>query len=337
MMPLRVAINGFGRIGRAVLRAIIESSRTDMGVVAINDIGPTESNAHLLKFDSIHGRFPGPISVGSDWIDVGQGPIKVTSLFHPAELPHAALGVDIVMECTGRFKTRQSAGAHLEAGAKIVLVSAPMNDADITVIFGVNHTQIRKEHRIISNASCTSNCLATVIKTLEGSLGIVHGFMTTVHSYTGDQPTLDTYHKDLYRARAAGLSIIPTSSGAIKAIELVFPELKGKLDCVAVRVPTPNVSLVDFKFVSDRMISIRELNEEIRLATSTILPGVVDYTDEANVSCDFNHNPHSAIFHLDQTRVVDDSLVRVVAWYDNEWGFSNRMLDVAEFLARHLV
>ncbi|QND50941.1 type I glyceraldehyde-3-phosphate dehydrogenase [Phyllobacterium sp. 628] len=328
-MTVRVAINGFGRIGRNVLRAIIESGRTDIQVVGINDLGPVETNAHLMRYDSVHGRFPGTVTVSGDTIDVGQGPIKVTAVRNPAELPWKELNVDIALECTGIFTARDKAAAHLEAGAKRVIVSAPADGADLTVVFGVNHHKLTKEHLVISNASCTTNCLAPVAFVLNEAVGIDHGFMTTIHSYTGDQPTLDTMHKDLYRGRAAALSMIPTSTGAAKAVGLVLPELNGKLDGSSIRVPTPNVSVVDFKFVAKRATTVAEINDAIKSAANGKLKGVLGYTDAPNVSIDFNHDPHSSIFHLDQTKVMDGTFVRVLSWYDNEWGFSNRMADTA--------
>ena len=328
-MTVKVAINGFGRIGRNVLRAIVESGRTDIEVVAINDLGPVETNAHLLRFDSVHGRFPHDVKVSGDTIDVGRGAIKVTAVKNPAELPHKAMGVDIALECTGIFTAKDKAKAHLDAGAKRVLVSAPADGADLTVVYGVNHDKLTKEHLVVSNASCTTNCLAPVAKVLNDLVGIDKGFMTTIHSYTGDQPTLDTMHKDLYRGRAASLSMIPTSTGAAKAVGLVLPELNGRLDGTAIRVPTPNVSVVDFKFLAKRDTSKDEINAAILKAAGGALKGVLGATDQPNVSCDFNHDPHSSIFHLDQTKVMDSRLVRVLSWYDNEWGFSNRMADTA--------
>ena len=328
-MALRVAINGFGRIGRNVLRAIIESGRTDIEVVAINDLGPVETNAHLLRFDSVHGRFPHNVTVHGDSIDVGRGPIKVTALRDPAELPHAALNVDIALECTGIFTTRDKAAAHLKAGAKRVLVSAPADNVDITIVYGVNHAHLKPEHLVVSNGSCTTNCLAPVAKVLDDEFGIERGYMTTVHSYTGDQPTLDTMHKDLYRGRAAALSSIPTSTGAAKAIGLVLPQLIGKLDGSAIRVPTPNVSLIDLKVVTTHPADRDAVNSAMKRASEQELKGVLAITEHHNVSIDFNHDPHSATFHMDQTRVLDGSFVRVLAWYDNEWGFSNRMADTA--------
>ena len=334
-MTLRVAINGFGRIGRNVLRAIIESGRTDIEVVSINDLGPVETNAHLFRFDSVHGRFNGEVKVAGDTIDVGRGPIKVTAVRNPAELPHKELGVDIAMECTGIFTSRAQAALHLDAGAKRVLVSAPADGADLTVVFGVNHQKLTKDHLVVSNASCTTNCLAPVAKVLHDLVGIERGMMTTIHSYTGDQPTLDTMHKDLYRGRAAALSMIPTSTGAAKAVGLVLPELNGKLDGTSIRVPTPNVSLVDFKFIASRKTSIEEVNKAIKDAAATErLRGILTWTEEKLVSSDLNHDPHSSTFALDQTKVVDGKLVRVVSWYDNEWGFSNRMADTALAMGR---
>ncbi|MCW6506876.1 type I glyceraldehyde-3-phosphate dehydrogenase [Lichenifustis flavocetrariae] len=333
-MTVKVAINGFGRIGRNILRAIVESGRTDIQVVAINDLGPVETNAHLLRFDSVHGRFPHKVEVSGDTIDVGYGPIKVTAIKDPSTLPHADLGIDIAMECTGIFTSKDKASAHLKAGAKRVLVSAPADGADATIVYGVNDKTLTKDHLIVSNGSCTTNCLAPIAKVLNETVGIEHGFMTTIHSYTGDQPTLDTMHKDLYRARAASLSSIPTSTGAAKAIGLVLPELAGKLDGSAIRVPTPNVSLVDLKIVTKRATSIAEINEAMKKAAEGELEGVLGYTTQPNVSSDFNHDPRSSIFHMDQTKVINGTFVRVVSWYDNEWGFSNRMGDTAIAMAK---
>ena len=333
---VKVAINGFGRIGRNVLRAIVESGRKDIQVVAINDLGPVETNAHLMRFDSVHGRFPGKVTVSGDTIDVGFGPIKVTAIRNPAELPHKELGVDIALECTGIFVTRDKAAAHLEAGAKRVIVSAPCDNADLTVVFGVNHDKLTKDHIVISNASCTTNCLAPVAKVLNDAIGIEKGFMTTIHSYTGDQPTLDTMHKDLYRARAAALSMIPTSTGAAKAVGLVLPELNGKLDGSAIRVPTPNVSVVDLKFVAKRATTVAEVNAAIKAAADGQLKGILGYTDVSNVSIDFNHDSHSSVFHMDQTKVMEGTFVRILSWYDNEWGFSNRMSDTAVAMGKLL-
>ncbi|MBX9739867.1 MAG: type I glyceraldehyde-3-phosphate dehydrogenase [Beijerinckiaceae bacterium] len=333
-MTVKVAINGFGRIGRNVLRAIVESGRKDIQVVAINDLGPVETNAHLLRFDSVHGRAPFEVKVDGDTIDVGYGPIKVTAIRNPAELPHKALGVDIAMECTGIFTTRDKAKAHLDAGAKRVIVSAPCDEADLTVVFGVNHDKLTKDHLVISNASCTTNCLSPVAKVLNDVIGIERGFMTTIHSYTGDQPTLDTMHKDLYRARAAALSMIPTSTGAAKAVGLVLPELNGKLDGSAIRVPTPNVSVVDLKFVAKRKTTAEEVNAAIKAAADGPMKGILGYTTASNVSIDFNHDSHSSVFHMDQTKVLEGTFVRILSWYDNEWGFSNRMSDTAVAMAK---
>jgi len=326
-MAVKVAINGFGRIGRNVLRSIIESGRTDIEVVAINDLGPVETNAHLLRYDSVHGRFPATVTVDGDTIDVGRGPIQVTAIRAPAELPWS--DVDVVMECTGIFTSKEKCQAHLENGSSRVLISAPGTNADKTIVFGVNHESLTSDDVIVSNASCTTNCLAPVAKVLNDEIGIARGFMTTIHSYTGDQPTLDTMHKDLYRARAAAMSMIPTSTGAAKAVGLVLPELDGKLDGVAIRVPTPNVSVVDLTFEATRETSVDEINAAIRSAADGPLKGVLGYTDEKLVSMDFNHDPHSSIFHTDQTKVMEGAMCRILTWYDNEWGFSNRMSDTA--------
>ncbi|MEE4331846.1 MAG: type I glyceraldehyde-3-phosphate dehydrogenase, partial [Wenzhouxiangella sp.] len=316
-MPVKVAINGFGRIGRNVLRAIVENGRSDIEVIAINDLGPVETNAHLLRYDSVHGRFPGTVKTTEDTIDAGTGPIKVTSIRDPRELPWGE--VDIVLECTGIF-TGDKAKVHLENGASRVLVSAPSSGADKTIVYGVNHETLSAADTHVSNASCTTNCLAPVAKVLNDAIGIKRGFMTTIHSYTGDQPTLDTMHKDLYRARAAAMSMIPTSTGAAKAVGLVLPELNGKLDGVAIRVPTPNVSVVDLTFEAARDTSVDEINAAIRDAAAGPLAGVLGVTDEKLVSMDFNHDPHSSIFHTDQTKVMDGNLCRILTWYDNEWG-----------------
>jgi glyceraldehyde 3-phosphate dehydrogenase len=333
-MTVKVAINGFGRIGRNILRAIVESGRKDIEVVAVNDLGPVEANAHLLRFDSVHGRFPSEVTVEGDSIVVDGHKIRVTAIKNPAELPHRELGVDIAMECTGIFTAKDKAKAHLDAGAKRVLVSAPAEGADLTVVYGVNHDRLTKDHQVVSNASCTTNCLAPVAKVLHDAVGIEKGFMTTIHSYTNDQPSLDQMHKDLYRARAAALSMIPTSTGAAKAVGLVLPELNGKLDGVSIRVPTPNVSVIDFKFVANKATSKDEINAAVKRAAEQQLKGILTYTNEPNVSIDFNHDPHSATFHMDQTKVMDGTLVRVMAWYDNEWGFSNRMADTAVAMAK---
>ncbi len=335
-MAIRVAINGFGRIGRNVLRAIIESGRTDIEVVAINDLGPVETNAHLLRFDSVHGRFPHTVTVAGDTIDVGRGPIKVTAVRDPAELPHAAMNVDIALECTGIFTSKEKASAHLKAGAKKVIISAPGDGADKTIVYGINHASLTKDDVVISNASCTTNCLAPLAYVLHKEFGIEKGMMTTIHSYTGDQPTLDTMHKDLYRGRAAALSQIPTSTGAAKAIGLVLPELKGKLDGVSIRVPTPNVSCVDIKFISKRNVTADEINAAVKKYADGELKGILGYTTQPNVSIDFNHDSHSSTMAFDQTKVMDGNFVSVLSWYDNEWGFSNRMADTAVALGKTL-
>ena len=334
-MAVKVAINGFGRIGRNVLRAIIEADRRDIEVVAINDLGPVETNAHLLRFDSVHGRFPATVTTTAHSIDVGRGPIAVTALRNPAELPWG--DIDIVLECTGIFTDRDKAAIHLQNGAKRVLVSAPSKGADKTIVYGVNHKTLTRDDVIVSNASCTTNCLAPVAHVLHQAIGITRGFMTTIHSYTGDQPTLDTMHSDLYRARAAALSMIPTSTGAAKAVVLVLPELDGKLDGVAIRVPTPNVSVVDLTFEAARDTSAAEINAAIHAAAAGgPLMGILGATDDKLVSQDFNHDPHSSIFATDQTKVMDGNLCRVLSWYDNEWGFSNRMADTAVEMGKHL-
>ena len=328
-MSVRVAINGFGRIGRNILRAIVESARDDIIVVGINDLGPVETNAHLLRYDSVHGKFPADVKVSGNDLDVGQGPIKVTSIRDPKDLPWKELDVDIAMECTGIFASREKASMHLDAGAKRVLVSAPASGVDLTVVYGVNHKKISKDHLVISNASCTTNCLAPVAMALNNGVGINQGFMTTIHSYTGDQPTLDTMHSDLYRSRAAAGNMIPTSTGAAKAVGLVLPELNGKLDGVSVRVPTQNVSVVDFKFNASRSTSVEEINNIMKDSANGELNNILGFTDEPLVSSDFNHDSRSSIFHMDQTKVMDNTFVRVLSWYDNEWGFSNRMSDTA--------
>ncbi len=333
-MAVRVAINGFGRIGRNILRAIYESKRTDIDVVAINDLGPVETNAHLLRFDSVHGRFPGEVTVDGDTIDLGKGKIKVTAVRDPATLPWKDLGIDIALECTGIFSAKAKASAHLTAGAKRVLVSAPSDGADATIVYGVNHDKLSKDHLVVSNGSCTTNCLAPVAKVLNDTVGIETGFMTTIHAYTGDQPTLDTMHKDLYRGRAAAMSMIPTSTGAAKAIGLVLPELKGKLDGVAIRVPTPNVSVVDLKIVAKKNTTKEEINDAIKRAAAQELKGILGTTSHPNVSIDFNHDAHSSTFAFDQTKVQGGNLVRVLSWYDNEWGFSNRMADTAVAMSK---
>ena len=333
---VRVAINGFGRIGRLVLRAIVESGRRDIEIVAVNDLGPIETNAHLLRYDSVHGRFPATVTVDGDVMTAAGHKIKVTAIKEPAKLPHKELGVDIALECTGIFTARDKAALHLEAGAKRVLVSAPGDGADITVVYGVNHQALTKDHIIVSNASCTTNCLVPVAKVLNDLVGIEKGMMTTIHSYTNDQPSLDQMHKDLYRGRAAALSMIPTSTGAAKAVGLVLPELKGKLDGVSVRVPTPNVSLVDLKFIAKRATTVDEVNKAIIAASAGPLKGILDVVHDKLVSVDFNHNPASSSFALDQTKVMDGNFVSIMTWYDNEWGFSNRMGDTAVAMGKLL-
>ncbi len=331
-MTVKVGINGFGRIGRNVLRAIIESGRSDIQVVAINDLGPVETNAHLMRYDSVHGRFPGTVTVDGDTIDVGQGPIKVTAERDPKALPWG--DVDVALECTGIFASKDKAAMHLENGSDKVLISAPGGNDVKTIVYGVNDSDLTADDKIVSNASCTTNCLSPVAYVLNNKIGIEKGMMTTIHSYTGDQPTLDTMHKDLYRGRAAAMSMIPTSTGAAKAIGLVLPELNGKLDGFAMRVPTPNVSVVDLKFIASRDTTAEEVNAAIREAADGELKGILGYTDEKLVSMDFNHDPHSSIFHMDQTKVMDGNLVSILTWYDNEWGFSNRMSDTAIAMAK---
>ncbi len=334
-MTVRVAINGFGRIGRLVLRAILESGRKDVEVVGLNDLGPVETNAHLLRYDTVHGRFPGTVQTKEGAIDAGRGWMTVTAERDPAKLPWAKLGVDIALECTGIFTTKEAASKHLEAGAKRVLISAPATGADLTVVYGVNHDKLQASHKIVSNASCTTNCLAPVAAVLHKAIGIERGFMTTIHSYTGDQPVLDTLHKDLHRARAAALSMIPTTTGAAKAVGLVLPELNGKLDGTSIRVPTPNVSLVDFKFDAAKATSVEAVNKAIvEAAANGPLKGILATNDQPLVSSDFNHNPASSTFDLKQTQVIEGRFVRVLAWYDNEWGFSNRMSDTAVAMSK---
>ncbi|MFM8820886.1 MAG: type I glyceraldehyde-3-phosphate dehydrogenase [Phenylobacterium sp.] len=333
-MTVRVAINGFGRIGRNILRSLVEHGRTDIEVVAINDLGPVETNAHLFRYDSVHGRFAGEVKVDGDTIDVGRGKIKVTAVRDPAELPHRELGVDIAFECTGIFTSKDKASAHLTAGAKRVLVSAPCDNADKTIVYGVNHDTLTAADLVVSNASCTTNCLAPVAKVLQELAGIERGYMTTIHAYTGDQPTLDTMHKDLYRARAAAMSMIPTSTGAAKALGLVIPALQGKLDGSSIRVPTPNVSVVDLVWTPGRTLTVKEINDALRAAAEGPLKGVLAVTDEALVSTDFNHVAASSTVALAQTQVIDGGLGRILSWYDNEWGFSTRMADTAAAMAR---
>jgi glyceraldehyde 3-phosphate dehydrogenase len=334
-MTVRVAINGFGRIGRLVLRSIVEHARRDIEVVAINDLGPVATNAHLLRYDSLHGRFPGVVTVEGETIDVGQGPIAVTAVRDPAALPHREMGVDIALECTGLFTTRDKAAAHLAAGARKVLVSAPCQGADKTIVFGVNHESLAADDLVVSNGSCTTNCLAPVARVLLDTCGIERGYMTTIHAYTSDQPTQDTLHSDLYRARAAGLSMIPTSTGAAKALGLVLPELAGKLDGSSIRVPTANVSVIDLKVVAGRSVSREEINQAMSAAAAKgPLSGILQVTNDPLVSADLNHIDASATVALPQTQVVDGALVRVLAWYDNEWGFATRMADTALAMAR---
>ncbi|MCK5778753.1 MAG: type I glyceraldehyde-3-phosphate dehydrogenase [Rhodospirillales bacterium] len=332
-MAVRVAINGFGRIGRLVLRGIMESRRNDIEVVAINDLGSVDMNAHLFRYDSTHGPFPGDVKVDGDTIDVGAGPIKVTAERNPADLPWGELGVDIAMECTGLFVDRESAGKHIEAGAKKVLISAPGKDVDKTIVYGVNHDTLTADDTVVSNASCTTNCLAPVAHVLHNLVGLEKGFMTTIHAFTGDQRTLDTLHSDPRRARTASASLIPTSTGAAKAVGLVLPDLKGKLDGTSVRVPTQNVSLIDLKIVAGRNTTAEEINEAMKAAAEGPLKGVLGYNVEPLVSIDFNHNPNSSTFDATQTQVIEGNLVRVLSWYDNEWGFSNRMPDTAKVMA----
>jgi glyceraldehyde 3-phosphate dehydrogenase len=328
-MAVRIAISGFGRIGRNILRAIAEAGRKDLQVIAINDLFSAKDNAHLLRFDSVHGRFPGNVKVEGESIDVGFGPIKVLAERDPKKLPWKSLGIDIVMECTGIFTDKEKAAAHLEAGAKRVLVSAPSKGADLTVVYGVNHDKLKAEHKIVSNASCTTNCLAPVAQVLHDLVGIKSGYMTTIHAYTNDQHVLDQAHKDMRRARAAAINIIPTSTGAAAAVGLVLPELKGKLDGTAIRVPVPNVSVVDLKIIPGRETTVEEINKAMEHASQQHLKGILGVTKEPLVSVDFNHNPYSSTFDLTQTQIVDGRLVRVLSWYDNEWGFSNRMADTA--------
>jgi glyceraldehyde 3-phosphate dehydrogenase len=329
-MVVKIGINGFGRIGRNVLRAIVESGRQDVQVVAINDLAPAATNAHLLRYDSVHGKFPGKVTLQDDQLDLGTGPIRVTAERDMSKLAWDAVGVDIVMECTGIFTSKDKASGHLAAGARKVIVSAPAEGADLTVVYGVNHQDLKPEYQVISNASCTTNCLAPVAKVLHDAVGIVRGHMTTIHSFTNDQSLLDVYHKDLYRARAATESMIPTSTGAAKAVGLVLPELKGKLDGVAIRVPTKNVSLVDLTFVPARDTTVEEINSALKgAAASGPLKGILAVTEEPLVSIDFNHDPHSSTVDLKATKVLEGKMVRVASWYDNEWGFSNRMSDTA--------
>ena len=333
-MSIRVGINGFGRIGRNILRAIHESGRDDITVVALNDLGPVETNAHLLKYDSVHGPFAGDITVEGNVLDIGGGPIQVLAERDPAKLPWGDLGIDVALECTGIFSKRDDAAKHLAAGARKVLISAPGQDADLTVVYGVNHDKLTAAHEVVSNASCTTNCLAPVAQVLDTMFGIETGYMTTLHAYTGDQPTLDTMHKDLYRARGVGQSMIPTSTGAARAVGLVLPQLKGRLDGSAIRVPTPNVSAVDLCFVPKRPATVQAVNDALRAAAEGGMARVLGICDQPLVSVDFNHDPRSSIFATEQTRLTEGGMVRVLSWYDNEWGFSNRMLDTAVVMAQ---
>ncbi len=328
-MALRVAINGFGRIGRLVYRAMLERNTKDIEVVCINDLGPTESNAHLLKYDTIHGILPQDVKVDGDTMDAGQGPVRVTAERDPANLPWKELNVDIALECTGFFASKEKASAHLDAGAKRVLISAPASGADMTIVYGVNSDQLTADHTVVSNASCTTNCLAPVAYVMHNAFGIERGFMTTIHSFTGDQRTVDTLHSDLHRARAASVSMIPTSTGAARAGGLVLPALNGKLDGTSIRVPTPNVSVIDFKFVPSKETSVEAVNDAVEKAAAGELKGILGVNSAPLVSTDFNHNPHSSIFDTPETQVIEGQFVRVLSWYDNEWGFSNRMIDTA--------
>jgi len=335
-MAVRVAINGFGRIGRNILRAIAESGRKDIEIVGINDLGPVETNAHLLRYDSVHGRFPGTVTVEGDSISIGNGKIKVSAERDPTKLPWKALGVDIALECTGIFTAKEKAAAHLTAGAKRVLVSAPADGADATIVYGVNHDTLTRDHLVVSNGSCTTNCLAPVAKVLNDTVGIETGFMTTIHAYTNDQVLTDVYHSDLRRARSATMSQIPTKTGAAAAVGLVLPELKGKLDGISIRVPTPNVSLVDLKVVLKKNTTADEINTAMKAASEGYLKGILDYVDEPLVSKDFNHIPASSSFMAPQTKVLEGNLAAIYSWYDNEWGFSNRMVDTALQLAKFI-
>ena len=335
-MTTRIAINGFGRIGRLVMRSIIETGRDDVEIVAVNSPGPVETNVYLLKHDSVHGRMNGDIKINGDTIDYGRGEIRFSGMREPKTLPWQDLDVDVVMECTGIFNARDKAVAHLKNGSKRVLVSAPANNADLTVVYGINHDQLTADHVVVSSASCTTNCLAPVAAVLNEAFGIESGFMTTIHSYTGDQPALDKNHEDLYRTRAAAMNMIPTTTGAARAVGLVLPELKGKLDGVAIRVPTPNVSAVDLTFQAAKPVSVEAINDAMRIAANGKLNGILGFTDEKLVSTDFNHDPHSSIFHTDQTKVMEGGLCRVLSWYDNEWGFSMRMVDNAVAMGKLL-
>lgn len=331
-MVLKVGINGFGRIGRSTISHIIESGRDDIQIIAINATGPLETTAHLLKYDSVHGRFSGNIKIGEGTMDLGQGPIRMFSTYDPTELDWD--GVDIVLECSGKFNSKERCAVHLERGAKRVLISAPASNVDATVVYGVNHETLNSDDLIVSNASCTTNCLAPIAKILNDAIGIDKGFMTTIHAYTGDQPMLDRRHKDLYRARAAAMSMIPTTTGAAKAVGLVLPELKGRLDGSAIRVPTPNVSAIDLNFIPTRTTSVEEINEAVLAASEGALKGIVEYVNEPTVSIDYTHNTYSSNFASLQTTVMGGNLVRILSWYDNEWGFSCRMADTAVAMGR---
>jgi glyceraldehyde 3-phosphate dehydrogenase len=336
-MTLKIAINGYGRIGRLVHRALVESGRDDMEIVAINDLANIKTNTHLLKYDTVHGTFPHDVKgVDEDTMTVNGKHIQVYSERDPADLPWNTLDIDIVFECSGIFTKRDMAMKHIEAGAKRVLISAPATDEDIMVVYGVNHDDLDAGHVIVSNASCTTNCLAPVAKTLNDAMGIEKGFMTTIHAYTGDQRVTDTAHSDLHRARAAACNMIPTSTGAAKAVGKVLPELNGKLDGVSIRVPTPNVSVVDLTFTAKNDTTVEEVNQALIAASNGALKGVLQCYDEPLVSSDFNHNPHSSIFSLEGTKVMDGNFVRIMSWYDNEWGFSNRMLDTAATMGKFL-
>ena len=331
-MTIKVGINGFGRIGRCTLAHIAGSGRDDIEVIKVNATGPLETAAHLIKYDSVHGRFPGEVTLGENTMNLGRGDMQMYSTYDMDELDWE--GCDVVLECTGKFNDGQKANKHLERGAKRVLLSAPGKNVDKTIVFGVNDDKLEAGDVMVSNGSCTTNCLAPLAKVLDETVGIEKGFMTTIHSYTGDQPTLDTMHKDLYRARAAAMSMIPTSTGAAKAVGLVLPDLNGKLDGVAIRVPTPNVSVVDLNFIAKRETSVEEINAAIKEAADGKLKGILGYTEEPLVSMDFNHDSHSSVFHMDQTKVMDGTFVRILSWYDNEWGFSNRMADTAVAMAK---
>jgi glyceraldehyde 3-phosphate dehydrogenase (phosphorylating) len=329
-MTLKIAINGFGRIGRGVLRALLETGEQDIQVVAINDLAPAATLAHLLKYDSVHGRLKNPVTLNGDSLSVGRQTIRLTAMRDPKELPWT--DVDIAFECTGHFTSRATAAAHLLNGSKRVLLSAPGKEMDRTVVYGVNHTELTAEDLVVSNASCTTNCLAPLAQVLDRSFGIKTGYMTTIHAYTGDQPTQDSPHSDLYRGRAAALSMVPTSTGAARAIAEVLPQLKGRLEGSAIRVPTPNVSMVDLSFMPEKPVTVESLNAAVKAAAEGPLKGVLSYEEDPMVSVDFNHDPHSSCFAPSQTSVTEGGLVRVVSWYDNEWGFSNRMLDTARHM-----